>query len=182
MLEELRQDRESYEPLGGWSRSLGFWVGATYRLGVWAHGLRPAVLRIFIVALYRIAKIPWRLFLNVSISPGASIGPGLRLIHPNNILIPAGVKIGARCLLFHEVTIGTGPQPGLPTIGNDVDIYVGARVLGGIVIGDRSMVGANCAVTRDLPAGSVVVQATRVLPRSLARVARAAGEASNGEP
>ena len=158
-------------------RRLGFWVGATYRLGTWAHSL-PLPIRILALLAYRLAAAPWSLFLNVylPVGPaGARIGPGLCLIHPRNILIAGGSVIGDNFLVFHEVTLGTGARQGLPSIGNDVDIYVGARVLGGIRVGDGSMIGANCVVTRDVPPRSVVLQApARVLPRSLAVVARSA--------
>jgi serine O-acetyltransferase len=118
-------------------------------------------------------KLPWRILLNVYIPPTARIGPGLCLIHPYNILIAPNVVIGENCLIFHEVTLGTGPTAGVPTLGNDVDVYVGARILGGVRIGDASMIGANSVVTKSIPARSVVVAPPmRIVPRSLARVAR----------
>jgi serine O-acetyltransferase len=173
MFENLRRDMPRYSHLGGWARSPGFWVGAIYRFGVWAHGLPSVLLRLPFVTVYRIVKLPWRILLNVYIPPSARIGPGLCLIHPNNILVAPGVVIGENCLLFHEVTLGTGPTDGVPTLGNDVDVYVGARILGGLKIGDSSMIGANCVVTKSVPSSSVVVAPpVRVLPRSLALVAR----------
>ena len=177
MLELLRRDSERYGHLGGWLTHPGFWVGAIYRFGVWSHARRSILLRFPLVTVYRIVKMPWRILLNVYIPPSVRIGPGLCLIHPNNILIAPDTVIGEDCLIFHEVTLGTGPTPGVPTVGDKVDIYVGARVLGGLVIGDSSMIGANCVVTKSVPPGSVVVAApARVVPRSLARVARGADE------
>ena len=172
MREDLRRDRARYVDLGGAWSNLGSWVGATYRFGSWAHSL-PSIIRFAMVTLYRIAKLPWMVILNVNIPAGprgARIGPGLCLIHPRNILIPWGSVIGENFLVFHEVTLGTGPTPGIPTIGNDVDVYVGARVLGGINVGHGSMIGANCVVTRDVLPRSVMLQGpARVLPRSLSR-------------
>jgi serine acetyltransferase len=177
MLENLRRDAPRYAHLGGWWKSPGFWVVAIYRLGVWGHHLRNPLLRIPVVMLYRIVKLPWRILLNVYLPPTARIGPGLCLIHPNNILVAPEVVIGEDCILFHEVTLGTGPSPGVPTLGNKVDVYVGARVLGGVRIGDASMIGANCVVTRSIPPGSVVVAApNRIVPRTLAGFARKADE------
>lgn len=180
MREELRRDRARYTELGSaWTR-LGYWVGATYRFGCWAHGL-PLLLRIPALVLYNLVRFPWVFILNVDIPVGprgARIGPGLCLIHPRNILIPGGTVIGRNFLVFHEVTIGTGARPGLPVIGDDVDVYVGARILGGVTIGDGVMIGANCVVNRNVPPRSVVVQSPpRVLPRSLATVARGADDA-----
>ncbi len=184
----LRRDAARYERLGGWYRRLGFWIGATYRVGVWAHALPNPLLRVVPVTLYRIVRVPWHLFLQVDLSPDARIGPGLCLIHPNNIMVPGGVQIGEDCLLFHDVTLGTGPVPGLPKIGDGVDVYVGARVLGGVRIGNRSIVGANCVVTRSVPPDSAILPTpTRILRRTLlsrdrasARPAEAAG-AAEGE-
>jgi serine O-acetyltransferase len=127
--------------------------------------------------LYRLARIPCRIF-NVVLwagSGGARIGPGVCLIHPANIYIGQGVEIGENCLIFHEVTLGTGYVQGTPKIGKNVDIYVGARILGGITVGDNSMVGANCVVTRDAPADSIILTPpSRAIPRELSPVARKA--------
>lgn len=176
MFENVRRDSAKYAD--GWYTHPGFWIVAIYRFGVWAHSL-PFFFRIPMWVLYRILKLPTRIF-NVSLwagRSGARIGAGVCLIHPFSIIIGPGVEIGEDCLIFHEVTLGTGPTPGVPKIGNNVDIYVGARVLGGVVIGDGSMVGANCVVTRDVPPRSVVLAApSRVIPRSLSPVARAADE------
>jgi len=164
----LRRDAARYADLEGWWRETGFWVGATYRLGSWARTL-PLLLRIPVLILYRIVKLPWTLFLNVSIPAIAQIGPGLCLIHPRNVYIPGESEIGENFLIFHEVTLGTGPvPPGSPRIGNSVDVYVGAKVLGGITIGDGAKIGANCVVNRNVAPGSVVVvAANRVVPQAL---------------
>lgn len=130
-------------------------------------------------ALYRLLRLPF-FFFHVQLWAGARgvrIGPGLRLIHPTNIMIDSRVEIGEDCVIFHDVTLGTGQIPGAPRIGNNVDIYPGARVLGGVVIGDRSMVGANCVVTRDVPPESIILAAPgRMMPRSLSPVARGADQ------
>jgi len=125
--------------------------------------------------LYRLIKLPLFSY-NVHLwagSSGARIGAGLRLIHPTNVMIGSKVEIGIDCVIFHDVTLGTGLIPGTPKIGNFVDIYPGARVLGGVVVGDRSMIGANCVVTRDVPPNSIILPPpSKVIPRSLSPVAR----------
>src|SRR4051812_14377431 len=175
MFENLRRDAAAYTVHGGWFRHPGFWVVAVYRLGMWAHSLPNPLLRVPMWILYRLARLPLRIF-NVDLwagRGGARIGPGLRMIHPANIIIAAGVEIGENCLIFHEVTLGTSGMPGRPKIGNNVDIYVGARILGGVVIGDRSMIGANCVVTSDVPPDSMVIPAaSRTLPKAFSPVAR----------
>ena len=76
---------------------------------------------------------------------------------------------------MHEVTIAIGHIPGTPKIGDNVDIYVGARVLGGVDIGSGSMIGANSVVTKNVPPQSVVLAApSQIIPRSLSPLARKA--------
>ncbi len=174
MFDNVRHDRSRYP---GGLRDAGFWVVAVYRLGAWASGLGPAWLRRPLWLAYRLARLPlWPLQVHLWAGrQGARVGRGLVLIHPSQVMIGRGVEIGEDCLIFHDVTIGTGPTPGVPKIGNRVDIYVGARVLGGVTIGDDVMIGANCVVTRDVPSGSVVLAAPcKVMPRTLSPYASAA--------
>jgi len=167
LLEYLRRDAARYAELGAWYSELGFWVGATYRFGAWCWTL-PLVLRLPLGIIYRVVNRFWRLFLHVNISVKAEIGPGLCLIHPSNIMIPT-TTIGENFLIFHEVTLGTNLMSGgMPRIGSNVDVYVGARLLGGITIGDNSKIGANCVVTSNVRANSIVFSApTRVLQRRI---------------
>lgn len=159
----LRRDAARYDALGGWHSELGFWVGATYRYGAWASRL-PALLRIPLMLPYRIINRVWRLFLQVNIACQAQIGPGLCLIHPASIWIPP-TRIGENVLIFHEVTLGSNlGMDGFPVIGDNVDIYCGARVLGGISVGSGSKIGANCVVTSSLkPRSLVALPPMRVL-------------------
>ena len=184
MFENLRRDSDRYATLGGWFSHPGFWIVAVYRFGVWADGLRSPLLRHPLWLLYRIAKLPLVVF-NVHLwagRHGARIGPGFCLIHPTNVSIGRLVEIGADCLVFNDVTLGTGTIGNTPKLGDRVDVYVGARILGGVTIGNDSMVGANCVVMRDVPNSSVVLSApSRVIPRALSPVARRAdgGEADD---
>jgi serine O-acetyltransferase len=175
MFAHIRKDSARYSRLGGWMSNSGFWITAIYRLGVWAHGLQWAVFRIPMWLLYRIVRLSYH-FYNVELwagREGAKIGPGICLIHANNIYIGPGVSIGENCKIFHEVTLGMGHIPGTPQIGNNVDIFVGARVLGGISIGNNCMIGANCVVTKNVPDDMVVMSApNRSLPRSMSPRAR----------
>lgn len=174
MFENLRRDRARYAEVGGWLRSAGFWLVAVHRFGTWVDAL-PTVLRLPLWIVYRIAHLPYFLF-NVHLwagSRGTRIGPGFALIHPNNVYFAPGVEIGAGCLIHHEVTLGMGHDYGIPKIGNNVIIFPGARVLGGLTVGDDAMIGANCVVQRDVPDGTVVMPATnRMLPRELSAWAR----------
>lgn len=90
--------------------------------------------------------------------PGAEIGLGLRIHHPQGIVIGRGVRIGTGCTLFQGVTLGErggGRDPGYPVIGDDVVIAAGAAILGDIRIGNRATIGANAVVLNDVPADTV---------------------------
>jgi serine O-acetyltransferase len=168
LLDKLRRDAERYSDLGGWYKNLGFWIGANYRARVWASALPSDLLRIPVLAPLRVVNEAIRLVYNVDISEHADIGPGLCLIHARNLMV-AGSEIGENCLIFHEVTIGTNAgSTELPKIGKNVDIYVGARVLGAVEIGDDAKIGANCVVTNSVKTGTVVITAAnRVIPQKL---------------
>ena len=99
----------------------------------------------------------WSVMGAAEIPLNSQIGGGLRINHPNGIVIHPDSYIGPNCIIFQQVTIGEGPTPGLPTIGADVLIGAGAKVLGGVTIGDHARVGANAVVLTDVPAGATAV-------------------------
>lgn len=105
----------------------------------------------------------WNQFLTgVDIAPAAEIGPGLRIAHASGIVIGDRVRIGRDCLLMQGVTLGaptTARLGEMPTIGDGVTLGAGCSVIGKIVVGDDSLVGAHALVTAEVPAR------TRVLSR-----------------
>jgi serine O-acetyltransferase len=100
----------------------------------------------------------WTAICGCDIPLNCQIAGGLCLPHPNGIVIHPDARIGPNCLIFQQVTIGTGgPIPGAPVIGGHVDIGAGAKVLGGVFIGDHSRIGANAVVMIDVPPGATAV-------------------------
>jgi serine O-acetyltransferase len=93
------------------------------------------------------------------ISPLAEIGPGLCLMHSVGIVIGGDVRAGRNLQIYQGVTLGDGGTPGQPKLGNDVTIGAGAAVLGGVVIGDRVVIGAHAVVTKDIPNDSTAIGA-----------------------
>lgn len=98
----------------------------------------------------------WTVMTQAEIDLNCRIGGGLLLPHPNGIVIHPDVEIGPNCLIFQQVTIGTGSS-GLPRVGGHVDIGAGARILGNVVIGNHSVIGANAVVLSDVPPGATAV-------------------------
>lgn len=96
----------------------------------------------------------------IEIHPGAKIGKRLVIDHGMGVVIGETTEIGDDCVIFHGVTLGGlkfDPIKRHPTVGNQVLIGTGAKVLGPIQIGDGSKIGANSVVTKDVPAGATVV-------------------------
>ena len=99
-------------------------------------------------------------FTGVEIHPSAVIGRGLFIDHGFGVVIGETAVLGENVTLFQGVTLGgTGKEKGKrhPTIGDNVVIGAGAKVLGNITVGNNSMVGANAVVIRDVPEHSTVV-------------------------
>jgi serine O-acetyltransferase len=93
------------------------------------------------------------------------LGGGLLLPHPQGVVIHPDVVLGPNCLLMQQVTLGTGPKPGVPRLGGHVDVGAGAKILGGVVIGDHAVIGANAVVISDVPAHAVAVGIPAVVKR-----------------
>jgi serine O-acetyltransferase len=97
--------------------------------------------------------------LGMEIPSSTSVGEGLFIGHFGTIIVNGESIIGRNCNLSHGVTIGQlnrGERAGCPTIGDNVFIGPGARILGRIVIGDDVAIGANSVVVDDVPDGAVV--------------------------
>lgn len=96
----------------------------------------------------------------IEIHPGAVIGKGFFIDHGNGVIIGETAVIGDNVTLYQGVTLGgTGKEHGKrhPTIGNNVMISAGAKVLGSFTIGDNSKIGAGSVVLNEVPPGSTVV-------------------------
>ena len=96
----------------------------------------------------------------------ARIEGGLLMPHPNGVVVHPEAVIGPNCLLFQQVTIGTGPRPGVPRLGGNIDVGPGAKILGGVTIGDGAVIGANAVVLTDIPPGATAVGVPAVTKKS----------------
>jgi serine O-acetyltransferase len=97
--------------------------------------------------------------LNIGLEPGfaGDIGAGLIIRHGEATRIFAR-SIGKDCSIWQQVTIGRGGiDGGTPTIGNNVKVFSGAKIIGNIIIGDNVKIGANAVVVKDVPENCTVV-------------------------
>ncbi len=105
----------------------------------------------------------------IEIHPGATIGKGLVIDHGTGVVIGETAEIGDNCTLYQGVTLGgTGKDVGKrhPTLGDNVLVGAGAKVLGPIMIESNSKVAANAVVLKDLPQNSTAVG----IPARVARI------------
>lgn len=127
------------------------------------------------IIFHRIARVLWKLkiplvprlisqiarFLTgIEIHPGAAIGKSLFIDHGMGVVIGETAIIGDNVTLFQGVTLGgTGKETGKrhPTLGNNVVVGTGAKVLGNITVGDNSYIGANAVVIHEVPPNATVV-------------------------
>ena len=102
-----------------------------------------------------------RTFTGIEIHPGAILGESILIDHGMGVIIGETAVVGDRITIYHGTTLGgTGNEKGVkrhPTVGNDVIIGSGAKVLGNINIGSNSKIGANAVVLEDVPEGATVV-------------------------
>ena len=160
MLRHLREDVRTILQKDPAARSVfevltyaGFWALFHHRI---AHGLHRRGLRLLARAISQ-----WSRFLtNIEIHPGATIGRRFFIDHGAGVVIGETAIVGDDVLMYHQVTLGgtaLEPVKRHPTVGNNVLLGMGAKVLGNITIGDGARIGANAVVTRDVPPNTSVV-------------------------
>lgn len=96
--------------------------------------------------------------------PSANVGPGLYIQHGDGSYIGCR-SIGRNAWINQEVTLGYTNDTDCPTLGDDVSIYAGAKVLGAVHVGDRSIVTANALVLGDVPADSTAMTRSPLIIR-----------------
>jgi serine O-acetyltransferase len=130
-------------------RHPALWATAIYRASRWCQVRH---IRLFPTLFQRLNM----LLFGVEISCGMEIGPGLYLPHPYGTVLMAE-RIGANVTLVHSVTVGMRNEWEFPVIGDAVFVGAGARVLGGVRLGNGCSIGANAVVIHDVPAGATAV-------------------------
>src|SRR3989338_6464658 len=124
------------------------------------YRISHALLKLKIPVIPRWLSQIGRFFTGIEIHPGAEIGSGLFIDHGMGAVIGETSIIGDNVTLYQGVTLGgTGKELGKrhPTLGSNVVVGTGAKVLGNIKVGDGVMIGANAVVVKDIPADSTVV-------------------------
>jgi serine O-acetyltransferase len=130
----------------------------TYRLTnkLWKAGFRLAA---------RLISNWAKFWTGIEIHPAATIGRRLVIDHGLGVVIGATSVVGDDVMMYHQVTLGANkntPERRHPTIGNNVTLGAGAKIIGAIEIGANSYVGANAVVTKNVGPFSTVVGTNQV--------------------
>lgn len=149
MYEDILRVIQTHSTLGGKVAGMilnpCLWAVACYRLAHWLW-------KSDVVLLPRLLSLAGRMTSGVDIAPSAEIGPGMLIVHGVGVTIEPGVRIGKAVTLYQGVGMGkrfgVRNSDGVPMLGDDVEVYAGAMILGPITIGDRCRIGANAVVTR----------------------------------
>ncbi|BDA77103.1 serine acetyltransferase [Leptospira kobayashii] len=127
---------------------------------IWLHKISHSLYQIKVPLLPRMINYFSRFLTGIDIHPGAKIAKGVFIDHGTGVVIGETAEVGTGSLIFQGVTLGgTGKESGKrhPTIGKNVVIGAGAKILGNILIEDNVRVGAGSVVMRNVPSGSTVV-------------------------
>lgn len=102
---------------------------------------------------WRMRKLSWKLGFQFTENV---FGPGINIYSYGTIIVNPGARIGKNVTIYPGVTIGGKVENGYPVIGNNVYIGLGAKVMGGVHVGDGAYIAPNCVVVKDVPENAVV--------------------------
>ena len=161
LIESVKSDIESVKRRDPAARSTieilltysGLHAIIMYRAAHWFH-----TRKMFVIA--RCISQFARFLTGIEIHPGAKIGKGFFIDHGSGVVIGETTEIGDNCLIYQGVTLGgTGKEKGKrhPTLGNNVMVGSGARVLGPFKVGDNAKIAANAVVLEEVPPNCTAV-------------------------
>lgn len=143
------------------ARAPGVHAVLVLRFGQWS-ARRHKLLRIVFDPLYLILDFAIQVLWGIEIPRSTNVGPGLYIGHYGGITVSSSAVLGRDCNLSQNTTIGvsgSGAKRGAPTLGDNVYVAPGARLVGKIAIGNNVKVGANAVIHKDLPDNAIAVLA-----------------------
>jgi len=156
----LAQILEDWEAHGRDVTRPGFQAVAVHRFGNWRMGIRHKAVRAPFTLLYKALYSCVRNVYGIELPFTTKLGRRVVFEHQHGIVIHGYSVIGDECVIRQGVTLGNrGIERPLdaPRLGNRVNVGAGAKILGGITVGDGAKIGANAVVTRDVPPEAVAV-------------------------
>jgi serine O-acetyltransferase len=135
---------------------LGTLAVIVYRFGRWVYSLKIPVLRQLMIAIYLLGNTICLMLTGIHIHRESDIGPGL-VVHNCSCIFILAKRIGHSCAVNQGVSVASIRGTGWPTIGDNVYLGAGCKVMGGIIIGDNVVVSANSLVIADVPSNCTVL-------------------------
>ncbi len=156
MFENIKHDYTTYGR--NWSCQ-GFWAMLIYRFGRWRYNINNSILRKPFSLIYKILFKFTQVITGIELPCEVNVGGNFRIDHFGGIIISGYASFGDNCILRDGVTVGLRREKELlaPTIGNNVNIGTGAKILGPVKIGNNVSIGANAVVLEDVPSNSIAV-------------------------
>jgi serine O-acetyltransferase len=127
-----------------------------YRFGRWAYDVKIPVLRQLMIFIYLVVNTICLAITGIHVHRESDIGPGL-VIHNSNCIFILATRIGHSCTVNQGVSVASIRGTGWPTIGDNVYLAAGCKVMGGVTVGDNVIVGANSVVIADVPSNCTVM-------------------------
>ena len=127
-----------------------------HRFGRWVYKIKIPVIRQLMIFIYLVVNTVCLAITGIHVHRESDIGPGL-VIHNSSCIFILATKIGHSCTVNQGVSVASVRGTGWPTIGNNVYLGAGCKVMGGVTIGDNVVVSANSLVIADVPSNCTVL-------------------------
>lgn len=135
---------------------LGTQAVIVYRFGRWVYEIKIPVIRQVMIGIYLVITTICLMLTGIHIHRKSPIGPGL-VIHNCSCIFILATRIGHSCTVNQGVSVASVRGTGWPTIGNNVYLGAGCKVIGGVTVGDNVVVSANSVVIADVPSNCTVM-------------------------
>ena len=160
MFNNLKADLKRHTPFSPYVLfEQGLWAVIVYRYGRWVRNVQVPLVSLFLRMTAFVLFKAMEVTTGISIPASAKIGKGFFIGHFGGIIVHAEVQMGENCSIGPGVVIGArglGRQ-GVPQLGNNVYVGVGAKILGHVKIGNNVRIGANAVVITDVPDNATVI-------------------------
>ncbi len=135
---------------------LGTWAVIVYRFGRCVYGINIPVIRQVMIGIYLVINTICLMLTGIHIQRKSDIGPGF-VVHNCSCIFILATRIGHSCTVNQGVSVASVRGTGWPTIGNNVYLGAGCKVIGGVTVGDNVVVSANSLVIADVPSNCTVL-------------------------
>ena len=135
---------------------LGTHAVIVYRFGRWVYEIKIPVIRQVMIGIYLVITTICLMLTGIHIHRKSPIGPGL-VVHNCSCIFILATRIGHSCTVNQGVSVASVRGTGWPTIGNNVYLGAGCKVMGGVTVGDNVVVSPNSVVIADVPSNCTVM-------------------------